>query len=79
MCAVTCGAVVNCVCIWIPGGWSLSVSGGVLCCSLPGGFGGAPSEACRDQVETGTGLRQPTVAVDTVELCSRKTEMLLNL
>lgn len=35
----------------------------VLGCSLPGGFGGAPSEAWRDQVETCTALRQATVAV----------------
>lgn len=49
-----------------------------LGCSLPGGFVGAPSEAWCDQVETCTGLRQPTVAVNAVELCSRKAEMCLD-
>ena len=46
---------------------------------LTGGFGGAPSEAWHDHVETCTTIRQPTVAVNAVELCSRKTEMRLNL
>lgn len=53
-----------------------------VCCArlfLTGGLGGAPSEAWRDQVEMRTSLRQPKVAVNAVESCSRKTEMCLNL
>lgn len=40
-----------------------------VCCArlfVTGGFGGAPSEAWRDQVQTCTSLRLPTVAVNAV-------------